>query len=78
MGYRVKCPKCKRYLAAPLSACKDGRCPFCGYKPGEDELREKEKKRLEKQEARSEVGSKVSDMPLTREQQIWYEQHRRS
>ena len=30
------CPKCGRTLAYPLSDCRDGRCPFCYYKPDSD------------------------------------------
>lgn len=32
--YNDMCPKCHSYLAYPLSHCKGGRCPRCGYKPG--------------------------------------------
>jgi len=29
------CPKCQRSLAYPVSQCKGGCCPFCGYKSGQ-------------------------------------------
>ena len=29
------CPNCHRDLAYPLQQCSGGRCPFCGYKPGD-------------------------------------------
>jgi DNA-directed RNA polymerase subunit M/transcription elongation factor TFIIS len=27
------CPNCGKMLAYPLSDCRGGQCPFCGYKP---------------------------------------------
>src|SRR5438094_7148979 len=33
------CPNCHRALGYPLKQCMDGRCPFCGYKPGDEDRR---------------------------------------
>jgi hypothetical protein len=33
------CPNCHRALAYPLKQCSGGRCPFCGYKPGDKDRR---------------------------------------
>ena len=51
MDHKLSCPKCDRYLAFRLSMCIDGRCPFCGYKPGDDDLREGEGRRSDKRAA---------------------------
>src|SRR2546421_180146 len=29
------CPHCAAYLATPVAQCPGGRCPRCGYKPGD-------------------------------------------
>ena len=34
---QTMCPKCDRYLAYPVEECKGGRCPHCGFKPGESD-----------------------------------------
>jgi hypothetical protein len=33
------CPNCHRAVAYPLKQCGGGRCPFCGYKPGDEDRR---------------------------------------
>ena len=42
------CPNCGRRLGYPLSDCQGGRCPFCGYKPGDhdEHVRERGKPRV--------------------------------
>ena len=36
----TQCPKCRRYFAHPA---RSGRCPKCGYKPGDLDLEEQRK-----------------------------------
>lgn len=49
--YTCPNPKCGIYLAAPVAQCGGGRCPKCGYKPGDiDRLAKAQQQQEEAQE----------------------------
>ena len=69
------CPNCGRYLAYPLSGCKGGRRPFCGYKPGDYDEAQKDARKEEAKERKESpwIGWRPH-FAMTPEQKGWYEQ----